>query len=93
METVGSNNPDSKEWNCYRKDCPPCHGREILGAEAEEETLKIAQNQEVIVLKPEDKTALLSCTSEGVNYSLECLTCRKRGVIKQYLGGTSRSGY
>ena len=93
MDTVGSNNPDSKEWNCGRKDCAPCHGREILGAEAEEQSLKIAQNQDLVVLKPEDKSALPSCTSEGVNYSLECLTCRKKGEIRQYLGETSRPGY
>ena len=93
METVGSNNPDSKEWNCGRKDCAPCRGRELLGAEAEEQSLKIVQNQDVITFKPEDKSALPSCTGEGVNYSLECLTCRKKGDIKQYLGETSRSGY
>ena len=44
-------------------------------------------------VRPEDKVALPSCTSEGKNYILECITCRKAGVRRVYLGETSRSAY
>ena len=40
-----------------------------------------------------DIIALSRCTVEGVNYSLECLDCRRRGIRRQYLGETSRSGH
>ena len=72
METVGNNNPDSKEWYCGRIDCAPCQGGEQLGAEAEEQSLKIAEDQDVITFNPEDKRTLPSCTGEGIDYSIEC---------------------
>ena len=34
-----------------------------------------------------------SCTGEGANYSIECLTCRKEGKRRIYFGETSRSPY
>ena len=34
-----------------------------------------------------------SCTSESVNYILECYTCRKAGEKRAYYGETSRSPY
>ena len=55
--------------------------------------MKIAENQDVVTFKPEDKRALPSCTGEGTNYFIECSACRKKGEIKQYLGETSRYRY
>ena len=42
---------------------------------------------------PEDRKSLPSCTGEGRKYIIECLTCRKAGIRKVYLGETSRSSY
>ena len=66
----------------------------ILAAEAEEEAAKMLDKTEkVIKTRKEDKKSLPSCTSEGANYSIECLTCRRQGVRRIYQGETSRSTY
>ena len=101
MEKVGGNNHWKKEWACLRKDCLPCKGQLILGAGAEEEALKQVYGEEG---KPENnkegmkKTAkegrsLPGCTNEGGNYVIECLPCRKAGIVRRYFGETSRSSY
>ena len=41
----------------------------------------------------EDTKALPGCMKESVNYIIECVTCRKNGVRRVYLGETSRSCY
>ena len=43
--------------------------------------------------KAEDKESIPSCTMEGVNYVLECWTCRREGTRRIYYGETSRSRY
>ena len=93
METVGRNNPGAKDWWCPRKDCAPCQGRRALALEEVEEALMRTENKEVKKKSDQDRTALPSCTSEGVNYVLECLTCRRKGLKRQYFGETSRSDY
>ena len=37
--------------------------------------------------------ALPGCTKEGVLYIIDCQTCRLKGVKRQYIGQSSRSGY
>ena len=93
METVGRNNPNAKEWYCPRQDCEPCKGRRILGAEEAEDTIRIADGHQVPKRTIEDKTALPSCTGEGVNYLLECVRCRREGKVRRYYGETSRSAF
>ena len=93
METVGRNNPGAKDWWCSRQDCAPCQGRRALALEEVEEALMRSEGKEVKKKSNQDRTGLPSCTSEGVNYVLECLTCRRRGLTRQYYGETSRSGY
>merc|ERR1712112_312225 len=44
-------------------------------------------------MNPEERKAHPSCTSEGINYIIECLTCRQNGVRRKYCGESSRSGY
>ena len=39
----------------------------------------------------EDRKLLPGCTSEGCNYVIECLTCRREGRRRRYYGETSRS--
>ena len=46
MEEIGDNNPWKKEWSCPRNDCLPCQGQSILGAEEEEDALKLVWGQE-----------------------------------------------
>ena len=43
---------------------------------------------------PKGTSSLLpGCTSEGINYSLECLTCRQLGTKRIYIGESSQSPY
>ena len=47
IEEIGDNNPWKKEWTCPRKDCLPCEGLLLLGAEAEEEALRQVCGEEI----------------------------------------------
>ena len=38
-------------------------------------------------------TSVPGCTSKGVNYTLKCVECRRVGVRRVYVGGSSRSPY
>ena len=94
IEEVGSNNPWKQEQFCDRDSCGVCEGRMIIGAEKEEETAAMVTGESKPSKRPkEDMIALPGCTEEGVNYSLECLRCRKGDIRRQYLGETSRSGF
>ena len=95
MEELGRNNPWANEWSCPRQDCLPCQGHLLLAAEAEEEAMKMAGNTDTITTKTkkEERISLPSCTGEGANYCIECLTCRQEGRRRLYLGETSRSPY
>ena len=54
----------------------------------------VKEGESLPIKRPKgDMVALAGCTVEGVNYTLECLECRGRGIRRQYLGETSRSGY
>ena len=94
IEDLGRNNPWAGEWFCPRNDCLPCKGRQILAAEAEQEALQLTSKEGNCTQRNrEDSISLPSCTKEGANYSLECLTCRREGRRRVYLGETSRSTY
>ena len=38
-------------------------------------------------------SSLPGCTTEGLTYVIECMTCRKRGIKRTYVGESSRSPY
>ena len=84
MELVGNNNPGAREWWCPRHDCAPCQGRRVLGQEEIEDTLKRSDGEEVPKKSLQDRTALPSCVGEGINYVIECQTCRRNGIRRQY---------
>ena len=44
-------------------------------------------------VKREDRKSLPSCTGEGMNYILECVTCRNQERRRAYLGEKSRGMY
>ena len=101
MQEVGDNNPWKKEWCCPRKTYPPCQGQALLGAEKEEESLRLVcgnvegqtgETKKGSWLK-DDCRSLPGCTGEGCNYVIECLSCRKAGLKRRYYGETSRSPY
>ena len=46
-----------------------------------------------VTWKGEDRKSLHGCTSEGCNFVIECLTCRREGKRRRYYGETSRSPY
>merc|ERR1712240_356733 len=39
-----------------------------------------------------DDTALPICTRESINYVLECISCKEKGIRRVYWGESSRSG-
>ena len=72
----------------------------LLGAEAEEESLRQVcgevgdqESKEERKKTAEDRRSLPGCTTEGCNYIIECLPCRKAGIPRRYYGETSRSPY
>ena len=62
-----------------------------------EESLKLldktGEKKDAVKRKPEDKVGISSCTGEGMNYVLECFSCRKIGKRRIYVGERLRSGY
>ena len=71
-----------------------CSGRVQLLREEEERTLAKVTGEEPASLPPDDcRTSLPGCKTEGINYVLECGTCRDRGLKRQYWGESSRSTY
>ena len=54
---------------------------------------KDTSKKEIPKRKPEDRISIPSCTSESVNYAIECYTCRKAGIRRIYYGETSRLPY
>ena len=69
----------------------------MLKAEQEEEALKMVDKftakGEIPKRRLKARISLPSCTSESVNYVLECFTCRKGGERRTYYGETSCSPY
>ena len=100
MEEIGDTNPWKSEWCCQRKTCLPCQGQVILGAEREEAAKKLfcggqeggqggdKEGKTGMWLK-EDCKSLPGCTTEGCNYAIECLGCRRQGVKRRYYGESS----
>ena len=95
MEELGNNNPWANDWLCPRQDCLSCQGRLELAKEAEEEAMRILNKEEIDTTKSRkaERNSIPSCTGEGTNYSIECLTCRQEGRRRIYFGETSRSPY
>ena len=63
-------------------------------SEAEERTVSKVTGEKARSNPPEDcRTSLPGCTMEGINYVLECGTCRDKGIKRQYWGESSRSAY
>ena len=40
-----------------------------------------------------DRIAKAACTTEGINYVIECRTCRENGTKRRYYGESSRSAF
>ena len=97
MEDLGRNNPWASEWYCPRKDCLPCQGRAFLAKEEEEEAIKLVtgegkkEKRNPDPSRKPDRKSVPSCTGEGMNYCIECVSCRKEGLRRIYVGETSRS--
>ena len=81
-------NPWASEWSCGRRDCVPCESRLKLAAEVEEASEKGSRS-----LPKKESSTIPDCTTESIGYTIECAECRTRGVIRRYIGETSRSGY
>ena len=61
-----------------------CRGRLHIGAEREEQAEARVTGEGDTKKRPkEDMVALAGCTVEGINYTLECLSCRRTGIRTQ----------
>ena len=72
---------------CPRDECQPCRGRDFLAHEAEKEALSmVTNNKEREVTESqgmrdrEKRISKASCTSEELNYVIECITCRNKNT-------------
>ena len=93
IDILTSSNPWAKEWSCGRKNCLPCHSRQMLAGELEERPLPELGKPELPRPSKEDTFTFPKCTTEGAGYSLECWECRLIGKKYMYIGETSRSPY
>ena len=76
-DELGKSNPWAGQWVCPRADCLPCLSRGWLNQETE--LLRERPKESPRPHKDETKS-LPSCTKEGIVYTIECVTCREKGV-------------
>ena len=57
------------------------------------EEIERAKELEVRPLPKKESGTIPDCTRESIGYALECGDCRMQGVIRRYIGETSRSAY
>ena len=81
IDLVSRSNSWAKEWQCGQGNCAPCEGRLMLAAEEEKEAIDLAYGDGKPRGRkdPDLRKAIPSCTGDGVNYSVECVTCRQEG--------------
>ena len=85
IEDVGQSDPWALDKCFERGDCWHCRGRLQLLQEAEERTTSKITGEATTTQPPEDcRTSLPGCTSEGLNYVLDCGTCRDKCIKRQY---------
>ena len=65
----------------------------VTGERQEDNKIEEGRMKEKGRMDRQDKIAKASCTGEGINYVLECITCRRKGVKRRYYGESGRSGY
>ena len=95
VKDVGRPNPWSSDFYFKRDECQVCSGRLIVEAKKEEAALAMVGKGDgnPKPIRKEDQVALPGCTREGVVYALECRSCRNKGLRRQYISETSRSGF
>ena len=68
------NNPWALQWECGRKECLVCKGRQLLAEEEEQRQIAPADGPQVPRPAREAVKAVPKCTMEGAGYLLECWT-------------------
>ena len=81
IDRVGQSDPWKGETFCKRTDCLHSEGRYEIAKEQEERTAAKIIGEKLRSNLPKGTfISIPGCTSEGVTYSLECMTCRKAGI-------------
>ena len=94
MDRLGQGDPRKGETFCRRADCLHCKGRYVIAQEQKERAAAKVTGEQPRSNPPKGTSSSIpGCTSEVVNYSLECMTCRKIGVKRMYIGESSCSTY
>ena len=86
IHLLGRNDPWSAQSRCSDVKCPPCNSRFWL----KEQTKLARQEKSELPKDLETKTSPL-CRREGMNYTLQCLSCLNQGLKTLYRGEGSRS--
>ena len=94
-DVLSRNNPWKVEAQYLRTKSPPCRGRRWIAAEEERKAMDNVAGRETEVTTPgkanreKKEITLPICTRENVNYTLECITCKKEGIKRIYFGKNS----
>ena len=94
MDLGGHSDPWKAETFCQRTDCLHCQGRLTLAQEQEEKAMAKISGEKTECNPPKGTSSSLpGCTQEGITYTLECQTCRRKGIKRSYIGESSTSPY
>ena len=87
IEDEGQSDPWILDQFCPRKEYWHCQGRLQLLKEAEDRLIEKVTGEAPPTCSPEySRVSLPGCTTEGINYVLECSTCQDKGCRRQYWG-------
>ena len=87
LDLLGRNDPWASQRTCGDEACVTCTSRTWI-RERTKEAKKRGEELPAAMLK----SGSHQCRREGLNYSLQCLTCLKEGCRTLYRGEASRSG-
>ena len=79
LDRIGQNDPWKTETFCQRTDCLHYQGWLTLAQEQEEKAMAKISGEKTECNPPTGTSSSLpGCAQEGITYTLECKTCRKK---------------
>ena len=81
LDKLGQSDPWKAETFCNRQDCLHCEGWYIIAQEEEDKAMAKVSGGPPRSSPPKGTSVSLpGCTTEGITYSLDCLTLRQVGT-------------
>ena len=94
MDLVGRGYPWSQDKVCVKRDCLPYKRRmEIVRERKEIVMAKVSGEPSTSHPTEGASVCLPGCMEGGVNYTMECVLCRRNNIRRQCHGNTSMSAY